>query len=74
MFISRITRVISLWQSGSPKSKLPGMTGKPLEQSIGRVLPQIVVKQVKEGRFARWFRQLFPNLRDAAIRWTEDDA
>ena len=50
------------------------MTGKPLEQSIGRVLPQIVVKQVKEGRFARWFRQLFPNLRDAAIRWTEDDA
>ncbi|MFN8738554.1 MAG: YihY/virulence factor BrkB family protein, partial [Pirellula sp.] len=47
---------------------------KPLEQSIGRVLPQIVVKQVKEGRFARWFRQLFPNLRDAAIRWTEDDA
>lgn len=50
------------------------MTGKPLGQSIDRVLPQIVVKQVKEGRFARWFRQLFPNLRDAAIRWTEDDA
>jgi membrane protein len=50
------------------------MTGKPLEQAIDRVLPQIVVKQVKEGRFARWFRQLFPNLRDAAIRWTEDDA
>lgn len=50
------------------------MTGKPLEQAIDRVLPQIVAKQVKEGRFARWFRQLFPNLRDAAIRWTEDDA
>ncbi|XZE21460.1 YihY/virulence factor BrkB family protein [Pirellulaceae bacterium SH449] len=50
------------------------MSGKPIEQSIGRVLPQMVAKQMKEGWIARWFRQLFPNLRDAAIRWTEDDA
>lgn len=50
------------------------MSGKPIEQSIGRVLPQMVVKQIEEGWVARWFRQLFPNLRDAAIRWTEDDA
>jgi membrane protein len=34
----------------------------------------MVVKQIEEGWVARWFRQLFPNLRDAAIRWTEDDA
>jgi len=52
-------------------SKLSGMVSTENDNQID-ALPALQRRVVVFGK--GWIRSFFPNLRDAGIRWTEDDA